>query len=46
MEKEENKKEFFTLLSDTTFKRMFKDEDSRFFFEKLIKFSVKKSKFN
>ena len=34
MEKEEKKKEFFTLLSDTTFKRMFKDEDSRFFFWK------------
>ena len=41
MEKEENKKEFSTLLSDTTFKRMFKDEDSRFFYEKVIKFSSK-----
>ncbi len=41
MQKEENKKEFFTLLSDTTFKRMFKDEDSRFFFEKVIKYYSK-----
>ena len=41
MEKEEKKKEFFTLLSDTTFKRMFKDEDSRFFFEKIIKYYFK-----
>ena len=42
MEKEEKKeKEFFTLLSDTTFKRMFKDEDSRFFFEKIIKYYSK-----
>ena len=42
MQKEENKeKEFFTLLSDTTFKRMFKDEDSRFFYEKLIKYYSK-----
>ena len=46
MKNDNKEKEFFTLLSDTTFKRMFKDEDSRFFFEKLIKFSVKKSKFN
>ena len=42
MKKEEKKeKEFFTLLSDTTFKRMFKDEDSRFFFEKVIKYYSK-----
>ena len=42
MEKEEKKeKEFFTLLSDTTFKKMFKDEDSRFFFEKVIKYYSK-----
>ena len=42
MEKEDKKeKEFFTLLSDTTFKRMFKDEDSRFFFEKVIKYYSK-----
>ena len=42
MEKEEKKeKEFFTLLSDTAFKRMFKDEDSRFFFEKVIKYYSK-----
>ena len=42
MKKEEKKeKEFFTLLSDTTFKRMFKDEDSRFFFEKIIKYYFK-----
>ena len=41
MEKEEKKKEFFTLLSDTTFKRMFKDEDSRFFYEKVIKYYSK-----
>ena len=41
MEKEEKKKEFFSLLSDTTFKRMFKDEDSRFFFEKIIKYYFK-----
>ena len=41
MEKENKEKEFFTLLSDTTFKRMFKDEDSRFFYEKLIKYYSK-----
>ena len=42
MEKEEKKeKEFFTLLSDTTLKKMFKDEDSRFFFEKVIKYYSK-----
>ena len=42
MQKEEKKeKEFFSLLSDTTFKRMFKDEDSRFFYEKLIKYYSK-----
>ena len=41
MEKKEKKKEFFNLLSDTTFKRMFKDEDSRFFYEKVIKFYSK-----
>ena len=42
MKKEETKeKEFFTLLSDTTFKKMFKDEDSRFFFEKIIKYYFK-----
>ena len=41
MEEENKEKEFFTLLSDTTFKRMFKDEDSRFFYEKLIKYYSK-----
>ena len=41
MKKEKKEKEFFTLLSDTTFKRMFKDEDSRFFFEKIIKYYFK-----
>ena len=41
MEEEKKEKEFFTLLSDTTFKKMFKDEDSRFFFEKVIKYYSK-----
>ena len=41
MQKEEKQKEFFSLLSDTTFKRMFKDEDSRFFYEKVIKYYSK-----
>ena len=41
MEEENKEKEFFTLLSDTTFKRMFKDEDSRFFYEKVIKYYSK-----